>query len=210
MPHRFSAGVALLLVLTLTACAGPTRPVGAEPSPITSTAPPAPAPTPTIQVPVASAALTEPVAVVPPISVRIEALGIEVPVIPVGVESDSFMELPEDPAIAGWYRFGPAPGTGSGNTVISAHIDSPRYPIGPFAALRDVPVGAEVSVASADGSSVRYAVESVTYYAKTELPVDELFARGGPPALVLITCGGEFDSATGRYRDNVVLIARSM
>ena len=206
MPHRSIAAAALLGVLVLTACSTPPPPAEAAPTPISSTA----APTPTVHVPVTSAALGAPVAVVPPTSVRIDAIGIEVPVIPVGVESGGFMELPEDPAIAGWYRFGPAPATGSGNTVISAHVDSPQYPIGPFASLRDVPVGAEVFVAAADGSSARYAVESVTYYPKTELPVEGLFARGGAPALVLITCGGEFDSSTGRYRDNVVLIARPL
>ena len=62
-------------------------------------------------------------------------------VVPVGVEPGGFMELPPDPAIAGWYRFGPDPWSPDGNTVISAHIDAPEYPIGPFAALRDLAVG---------------------------------------------------------------------
>ena len=140
----------------------------------------------------------------------IEALGISVPIVPVGVDDVGFMEIPEDPAIGGGYRFGPEPGTGSGNTVIAAHIDSPDYPIGPFASLRDAPAGAEVRVVSEAGVESRWSVQTVTYYAKTDLDTDALFARTGPAALVLVTCGGEFDASTGSYRDNVVLVATPM
>jgi sortase (surface protein transpeptidase) len=140
--------------------------------------------------------------------VRIAAIDVDVPVIAVGVEPDGFMELPPDPAIAGWYRFGPDPSAEHGNTVIAAHIDAPDHPIGPFASLRDVPAGADVVVDTGSGRMLRYAVESITYYPKAELPTAALFERSGAPALVLITCGGEFDSATGHYRDNVVMVAR--
>jgi hypothetical protein len=35
----------------------------------------------------------------------------------------------------------------------------------------------------------------------------EVFAVGGPPRLVLITCGGAFDRRTRNYADNVVVVA---
>ena len=47
----------------------------------------------------------------------------------------------------------------------------------------------------------------MTYYPKQDLPTEEIFAREGTDALVLITCGGAFDSTTGRYADNVVVVA---
>jgi hypothetical protein len=128
-------------------------------------------------------------------------------VVPVAVESGGFMELPPDPAIAGWYRFGPDPWSPDGNTVIAAHIDAPDYPIGPFANLRDLPTDAEITVTAADGSSAAYGVATVTYYPKQELPTEALFAREGTRALVLITCGGNFDETTGHYDDNVVVVA---
>ena len=117
------------------------------------------------------------------------------------------MELPVDPAVAGWYRYGADPSSDDGNVVISAHVDAPQYPIGPFSRLRELPAGASIEVTDASNTLHRYIVESVTYYPKTELPVDELFARDGARDLVLITCGGEFDTRTGRYADNVVVIA---
>lgn len=205
MPRITMAAVALALILALTSCGSPAPSAGAAASPSPT---PTPAPTPTLQVPVTQATLGPVAPDVPPVTVRIDAMGIAMPVIPVGVESEGFMELPEDPAVAGWYRYGPSPATAAGNTVISAHVDSPNYAIGPFASLRDVPAGAEVVVESADGTAARYATQSVTYYPKTSLPIDDIFARGGAPALILITCGGEFDRSTGHYRDNVVLVAK--
>jgi hypothetical protein len=141
------------------------------------------------------------------VRVQIADLGIDMEVVPVGVESGGFMELPPNPAIAGWYRFGPDPWSSDGNTVIAAHVDAPDYPIGPFADLRDLGPDAGVTVVGADGSVAAYGVVSVTYYPKQELPTKELFARAGTRALVLITCGGDFDSTTGHYDDNVVVVA---
>lgn len=203
MSLRFIAPIALILLLS--ACAPAPSPSGAGAPSASPT--PTPAPTAAVDVPIVVATAQPVRAAVPPVRVQIADKGIDMEVVPVGVEPGGFMELPPDPAIAGWYRFGPDPWSPDGNTVISAHIDAPDYPIGPFAELRDLAAGTEVTVTAADGSSAAYGVESVTYYPKQELPTDTIFARAGTRTLVLITCGGEFDSNTGRYADNVVVVA---
>ena len=195
----------LMLTLLLSACAPAPSPSGAGAPSASST--PAPAPTAAVDVPIVDGTAPPARAAIPPVRVRIADKGIDREVVPVGVEPGGFMELPPDPAIAGWYRFGPDPWSPDGNTVISAHIDAPDYPIGPFAELRDLATDAEVTVVAADGSTAAYVVASVTYYPKQELPTEAIFARAGTRALVLITCGGEFDSSTGRYADNVVVVA---
>lgn len=206
MLRRLIAPVAL--VLALSACAPAPAPTGAgAPSSPAPSATPAPAPTPDYDVPVVQSTLPPVRAAVPPVRVQIGAAGIDIDVIPVGVEAGGFMELPENPAIAGWYRFGSDPWSPDGNTVISAHIDAPEYPIGPFAELRGLVPGSEVTVLGQDGAAAVYDVASVTYYPKQDLPTDEIFARMGTRSLVLITCGGAFDSSTGRYADNVVVVA---
>ena len=200
----------LVLILALAACAPAPTPsgAGATTSSPTPTASPTPVPTAAADVPIVTATPQAARAAVPPVRVRIAQIEVDMEVIPVGVEPGGFMELPVDPAIAGWYRFGPDPWSADGNTVISAHIDAPQYPVGPFARLRDLSEGDEVVVAAADGAEARYSIASVTYYPKQELPVEEIFARAGTRALVLITCGGAFDSSTGRYADNVVAVAQ--
>lgn len=203
---RVVAAVAGAVAITL-ASAG----CGSSPEAVPSAPAPPPTaaalPTPAVEVPVAAATPSERRAPVPPERVVVAAVDIDVPVVPVGVEQGGFMELPADPAISGWYRFGADPTSADGNVVISAHIDAPDFPIGPFSRLRDVAAGEVVEVLDATGAAHRYEVQSVTYYPKAELPVAELFARSGTRNLVLITCGGAFDSRTGRYADNVVAIA---
>ncbi|WP_133541795.1 class F sortase [Microbacterium sp. BK668] len=200
--------IGAVLAACLTACA----PAGAgvsAPSPSPSTSAPAPPPpTAAVDVPVTSAELTPPTAAVAPTRLVIDALGVDMPVTDVGVEPNGQMELPVDPAVAGWYRYGPDAAATAGHVVLAAHVDAIDYPIGPLARLRDVSVGAPIVVAGADGTARTWVVESLTYYEKTALPTGDLFAREGDPALVIITCGGPFDSATGHYRDNVVAIAR--
>ncbi|SDH11776.1 class F sortase [Microbacterium pygmaeum] len=202
-------GVVLALVVALSACAPVPSPsgAGASATSMPTSAAPTPRPTAVVDVPIVDSAPTTLRPAIPPVRVQVASVGIDMEVVPVGIESGGFMELPADPAIGGWYRFGPDPWSGAGNTVISAHIDAPDYEIGPFAVLRDLPEGTEVDVAAADGQTARYAIASVTYYPKAELPTEELFARTGTRSLVLITCGGDFDSETGHYADNVVAIA---
>ena len=206
---RATAGAltALAVVLVLAGCgSGQAEPAPPEAAP-TATATPTPARTPAVDVPIAAATQAPVRDPQPPVRVVAASVDVDVPVVPVGVETGGFMELPVDPAVAGWYRFGSDPASTDGNVVISAHVDAPDYPIGPFSRLRDLAAGETVEVTDASGAAHRYAVESVTYYPKADLPVDELFARDGTNALVLITCGGAFDSTTGRYADNVVAIA---
>lgn len=198
------AALALAVILPLAAC-------GSAPSATESTSEPSATatgrPTPAVEVPVAAATAAPAREAVPPVRVAIASIGVNMPVEPVGVESGGFMELPIDPAVGGWYRFGADPASPEGNVVISAHVDAPQYPIGPFSRLRELSPGAVIEVTDASGRTHRYDVTSVTYYPKADLPVADLFARTGTRDLVLITCGGEFDSTTGRYADNVVAVA---
>lgn len=136
----------------------------------------------------------------------IPSLDVRMPVVPVGVAEDGQMALPDDPDVAGWYRFGPSPTSREGANVISAHVDS-RDGVGPLAKLPRLDVGARI-VVTVDGARVEYVVERVDQYAKKALDVDALFARSGPARLHLVSCGGEWNPRTRHYDDNVVAIAR--
>lgn len=177
-------------------------------SPSVASQRPTPVPTSTLRPEVRSGALPIAEPALAPQRLLISALDVDMPVTDVGVESSGQMELPVDPAIAGWYRYGPDADSTEGNLMLAAHVDAVDYPIGPLARLRDLAAGETVEVRAADGSARTYVVETLTFYEKTALPTAELFAREGEPRLVIITCGGPFDSSTGHYRDNVVAVAR--
>ncbi|MFB8385796.1 class F sortase [Microbacterium sp. NPDC055910] len=205
-----------LLAVTAAACLVACTPVGAGDA--TRSRPPSddravtssPAPTPAVSVPVRSGALQAPTPHVQPERLVMAGLGVDMPIVPVGIEGNGQMELPVDPAVAGWYRYGPHAASNAGNIVLAAHVDAPDYPIGPLARLRDAGVGEQVDLVAPDGTTRSYVVESVVNYDKTGLPTAELFRRDGDPAVVIITCGGAYDSATGRYRENVVAVAREV
>jgi len=200
----------LAAIVTLAACSPPDAEGGASAPSSAAVRTETPRPTPAVEVPVAPA--TPPPVQAPsaaPQQLSSADLGIDMPVVPVGVQDDGSMEIPVDPAVAGWYRYGPAPADADGTTVLAAHVDSRVYGIGPLARLREAQPGQTLQVTDADGAVSGYTVESVTYIPRAELPVDQLFDREGPRSLVLITCGGEFDEQSRTYSDNVVLVARA-
>ena len=65
----------------------------------------------------------------------------------------------------------------------------------------------QMALPDAAGWVMRWRVVSRDLLPKQILPVDTIFARGGPPRLVLVTCGGPYDPDARSYRDNVVVVA---
>ncbi len=167
-------------------------------------------PAPTVPaVPRRSAALEDNRPVLPPVPDRIEIpdLGIDVTVRPVGLDDQGRMGLFDDPSIAAWYQWGPAPASPAGSTVIAAHVDSLEYDLLPFARLKDAVAGTQVVVTDAAGTRHPYAVQSVQVVEKADVDWNAAFDRAGPPRLTLVTCGGEFDDENRRYLSNLVLTA---
>lgn len=142
-----------------------------------------------------------------PERLRIPSIGVDAKIGAIGVEANGDLEVPENVRNVGWYRYGPAPGE-PGATVIAGHVDSREQGRGAFFELRSLDVGARVKVTDSAGDVQRYEVVARRTYDKSVLPTDELFSRTGPSQLVLITCGGDFDSETRSYRDNVVIYAQ--
>jgi hypothetical protein len=142
-----------------------------------------------------------------PVRVRISALGIDAPISPSGIDLvHGVLGIPADIHRVGWWRDGGAPGDRTGTILVAGHVDSARAGAGAFFRLRGARVGDTVRLATAAGGSFTYRVASVRSYLKSKLPTS-VFRRTGPARLVLVTCGGPFDAATGHYRDDVVVTA---
>jgi sortase (surface protein transpeptidase) len=135
----------------------------------------------------------------------IPALGVDGPVLPVGVNAENELDVPPDAGSLVWYRHGPVPG-GRGSAVIAGHLNWNGV-TGLFAELATTPVGAEVTVGFTDGSQRAFRVTEVELVPKPALSVNGVFARDGERVLRLVTCGGEFDDAVNSYRSNVVVTA---
>ena len=141
-----------------------------------------------------------------PVALTIPRLGVSTGLETLGLDADGAMQVPQDPALAGWYARGPAPGS-LGPAVIAGHVTWNGAPA-VFADLADLRPGDLVRVARADGRVAVFGVTRIEQYAKSVFPTDQVFGASDHAALRLITCGGEYDDDEHRYEDNVVVFAR--
>jgi hypothetical protein len=144
-----------------------------------------------------------------PLHIRIGTIGVDAPVVRVGLEPDGAMEIPDRVAEVGWYdpdELGVAPGT-TGTAVLAGHVDSRTQGRGSLYHLRDLRVGETIEIDLTDGSTQRWRITAVTQYPKDVLPYEEVFVWSGPPRLAIITCGGEFDRTARSYTDNLIAYA---
>jgi sortase (surface protein transpeptidase) len=139
-----------------------------------------------------------------PARIVIPAIGVEAPVVAVGLQADGAMEVP-DVDLAGWYELGPRPGE-RGPAVIVGHVDSRSGPA-VFYALHQLRPGDRIVVGQDDTPASVFAVERLERQPKGALPVGRIWNRTSAPVLRLITCGGRFDRSTGHYRDNLIVYA---
>ena len=168
-----------------------------EPSPSVTRPAPTPSATPTPMVTVYSV----------PRRVRIPAIDVATRVVPVGIDENEALEVPEDVRLVGWYDLGVPPGADRGSAVLVAHRDSRTQGRGVFYDLGRLDVGDSLTVRNDAGEDLRYSVVSRESIRKKRLPYEELFAIDGPPRLTLISCGGYYDPNNGGYQDNVVVTA---
>lgn len=170
------------------------------PPPSTGPTDPATRPTPTL-----APELTEPPPP-QPIGLRIDVLEVKAPIGAYGVDDRGRMDVPDNTTEVGWYRYGPVPGS-NGSAVLAAHVDLARQGPGVFYDLDTLDVGDQVLVDYADGTTQAFAVVGRAVYQKSDLPLDVIFSREGPPVLTLVTCGGDFSRSSGSYDSNVVVYA---
>lgn len=210
---RSLATVATSALLLLTAACGnasaASLPTWTGPSPLASSAPSGvAAPPPKAPAPaVSTAGPPAPEARFGFARLVLPDLDADAEVVEVGVSDDRVLEVPPDAGVVGRWSDGAAPGDGVGSIVLVNHVDYRGVP-GVFKRLAEIESGAEAVLVGADGQEARYVLESLETYRKATLPFEEIFLFDVPERLVLITCGGEIDPATGRYDSNVVAYFR--
>lgn len=141
-----------------------------------------------------------------PVRILIAAIGISAPIVPVGLNPDRTLQVPESFSDAGWFTRGPEPGE-PGPAVIVGHVDSVDGP-GVFYHLRALRNGDLIKVVLENGWTVRYLVSSHLAAPKNDFPTKVVYQHTEKPTLRLITCDGQFDTATGHYVDNYIVFAR--
>lgn len=140
-----------------------------------------------------------------PVRIALPSVGVSSRLERLGVAEDGSIETPEDWQRAGWYRGGPRPGE-HGAAVILGHVDSRTGPA-VFHRLRRLEPGDTIRVVRRDGSVAVFEVDRLEQHRKTRFPTDRVYFPTPEPTLRLVTCGGDFDTEAGSYRDNLVVFA---
>lgn len=143
----------------------------------------------------------------PPVQVRIRALGVDAPVVPVGLDDARAVEIPEDIGTVGWYSLGVAPGSPVGSAVLVGHRDGRIDGHGALYGLAQLVPGNRIVVTDSLGRELPFEVVAREIVAKAVLPTDDLFAIDGPARLTVITCGGVYERDNGGYQANVIITA---
>ncbi|KAA0231985.1 class F sortase [bacterium] len=124
------------------------------------------------------------------------------------------LDTPHDPLKTGWYYIYDKPGF-RGTAVFSAHVDYYPNIIGPFNKLKNSEIGDDIVVVMENGLEYKYRVIRKERYDVATIPMGDLIWPTNKPAdtewVTLITCGGEFRSATpggpGEYLHRDVVVA---
>jgi sortase (surface protein transpeptidase) len=142
-----------------------------------------------------------------PAQIRIPALGIEAPVESVGLLANGAMALPQFPSDAGWLGSGPAPGS-IGNAVIAGHLDGTRGQPAAFWALGRLRSGDAITVITAGGTQLRFAVVRIGRYDRQAVPLVAVFGPSNQANLNLLTCAGPYLQDQQTYRERLVVYTR--
>lgn len=141
-----------------------------------------------------------------PVRLLIPAIGVDTPLLQLGLAADRSVQVPPVTAHdrAGWYRHSPTPGQ-VGPSVVLGHVTVGAYGDGVFRHLARLRPGETITACLANGARPEFAVTRVRTVAKAEFPADEVYGDVDRPELRLITCGGPH---TGDgYQDNVIVFA---
>ncbi|MEU0005276.1 class F sortase [Streptomyces sp. NPDC006314] len=139
--------------------------------------------------------------------VRIPAIQVDAPVMPVGLDANGWVGAPppEDPNLAGWFTGAVSPGE-KGTAVVVGHVDNTKGPA-VFYGLGALKKGNRVEILRKDGKTAVFEIYGVEVFEKSNFPGDRVYGSKGTPELRVITCGGGFSKQNG-YDGNVVAFAR--
>ena len=138
--------------------------------------------------------------------VVIPAIDVRAPLIAIGLNRDRSIQVPADVRETGWWRGGAIPGR-KGSAVIVGHVDSQAGP-GVFRNLGQLGNGDRVTVVKRSGARVNFVVTGKRRVRKTDFPTDAVYDDTPDATIRLVTCTGEFNRASGHYRDNLIVFGR--
>lgn len=141
-----------------------------------------------------------------PVRLRIDAIEVDAPIVPVGTEPDGAMAAPKTATDIGWYDRSAAMGSPKRAMLLSGHygLEVPEV----LRRLSELEKGDIFSIVGGKGAVAMYRVVETERRHRTEVNMDKAFRYGsGQEAVSIITCIGEFDSSVGTYDERHIVYA---
>jgi len=141
-----------------------------------------------------------------PTRLRIPTIGVDTYFVPLGLEEDGEVEVPEGYEEVGWYTYGPTPGE-IGPAVVLGHVGS-KYGPGVFTDLADMKVGEIIYIDREDGGTAAFEVTAVEPHLQSAFPTERVYGNIPYAGIRVITCSGTFNTETRRYDQVTVVFGR--
>ncbi|HWQ13656.1 MAG TPA: class F sortase, partial [Roseiflexaceae bacterium] len=142
-----------------------------------------------------------------PARLTVEAIGLDKPLVPVGLDSNRYPVVPDHDV--GWYIHSARPGAGE-NIVLWAHVlrfrATPHIPA-PFARLKELKAGDRVTLFDTQGIAYRYIVTQQVWATPDQI---EYMLPRGREQVTMISCIGEkviLDGSTTDMTHRLITIA---
>jgi LPXTG-site transpeptidase (sortase) family protein len=153
----------------------------------------------------------EPVAI--PLRLVVESIGVDAPIVEMGMDGNGIPHVPRNGQDVAWYDFSSPPGAGS-NAVLAGHINWERVP-GVFARLDDAQPGDTIRLISEDGREYTYEVTENFYVDPEDPDALEVMAPTSADTVTLITCGGTWlpnpsEQFGGSYTNRTIVQGKLM
>jgi LPXTG-site transpeptidase (sortase) family protein len=150
-----------------------------------------------------------------PARMVIEKMGMDAPIITLGLDANRLPEVPDDPDVVAWYDFSTKPGQGS-NAVFGGHVDwtvNGQPVTAVFWGLGELEEGDVVKILLKDDSELQYRVTDNVALGYDDPEGVKVMYRTPNDVITLISCGGTWVSDPsnplgGNYTHRVVVRAK--
>ena len=141
-----------------------------------------------------------------PVRIRIPRIATDAVIDHVGLTSKGAMDVPKGRDSTAWFKLGPVPGE-AGSSVIDGHSGWENGQSAVFDNLHKLKTGDRIYIEDKNGGVTTFAVRESRVYIESQ-DSREVFGSGdGKAHLNLITCSGDWDSATQSSPDRLVVFA---
>jgi LPXTG-site transpeptidase (sortase) family protein len=136
---------------------------------------------------------------------KIPALGVDAPIISIGLTNDGSLDAPKTLYQVGVYSGGPWPGQ-NGTAIVDGHSGSPTQH-GVLEHINKLKLGDTISVVEVSGKTTQFRVASSQAYPAVAATAQVLFAKTADSTMNLISCYGNWNEQTQEFDQRWIIKA---